>query len=186
VVVVIIAVLECLAQFSVAVWPSHLDIPPALELIDMDILYDPPQLLTAGQTIDWQFLAVSRVSSRELVHLDHDGLIVVDGKEGWYEVPFRAAQAGLVLFRFSYASLEARPVRLSLNGAVVASDACGDVTGGWAQGDLTEAEVGPVWSRKGANLLRVDTANAGFFPHVRAVAMRADSHSRGTFGAEIT
>jgi hypothetical protein len=173
-----------MAQLSVALWPLHVDMPPALELINMDPSYDPPQLLTVGRTIDWQFLAVSGVSSRELVHLDHDGLIVVDGKEGWYELPFRAAQAGLVLFRFSYASLEARPVRLSLNGAVVASDACGEVTGGWAHGDITEAEVGPFWSRKGANLLRVDTGNAGFFPHVRAVAMRA--HSRGTSEAEIT
>jgi hypothetical protein len=152
--VAVVIVCECLLQYT----GGH---------TTMVTNTDSPELI---ETSAWQSLAVSAVSS-DSVHLDQDGLIIVDGKEGWYELPFRAALPGQLQLRITYASFDSRPVRISLNGVVVISEACGAATGGFGL-DALLSEVQPIWVRKYANLLRIDTGDAGYFPHIQKVMMR--------------
>ena len=136
------------------------------------------------------FLALEPIRRSDNVQGGHGGaLIVVDGPRGWYEYEFdvaglaghhgegagdeTTASSASVFVSIEYASGEARPVRLSLNGEPV-GEACGDATGGWdaSPASLRVVYCGPfaVLGSGGTNVLRVST-DGGYFPHLKSVSV---------------
>lgn len=75
-----------------------------------------------------------------------------------------APAAGTYLMEANYAALESRPLKVSVNDAVVTASALSNVTGGWCLGDAKTYPVGVVTLKAGANTLRLDRASV--FPHL--------------------
>ncbi len=92
---------------------------------------------------------------------------VVHSKEGGtqfaaYDLTF--PDAGRLLLEIRYAAEESRPVRVILDGKVVAESALGEVTGSWKLEGQRWAAVGPLEVRAGRNVLRIE--REGDFPHL--------------------
>lgn len=95
--------------------------------------------------------------------------VLVGGDHSAAEFDFFAPLAGNYRIELRYAAAEARPLKMSLNGAVVKDRAAANVTGNWYPEGQRWFSEGVVRLVKGKNLLRLEAEK--FFPHVSRVAL---------------
>lgn len=80
---------------------------------------------------------------------------------------FSAPTAGRYRLDIEFAALEARPVKIVINGKVVRADALNETTGGWSEANQSFRTQGFYNLRAGENRVRLERANV--FPHIRAL-----------------
>jgi hypothetical protein len=79
---------------------------------------------------------------------------------------------GKYMVGLSYASVDARPLRLLVNGKLMASQMAGKVTPGVKPEDFQFAEIGPVRIDDRAGVIRLETMTDGSsWPHVREMRL---------------
>lgn len=100
------------------------------------------------------------------VVIEEDGMITVDGEEGFYEFEFiNEVWAKEIYLDVTYASGDSRPMTLLVNGEEVATDCCADETGGYGVDEFQHVRCGPYPVESEVNTVKV-TTNDGYFPHV--------------------
>ncbi len=94
------------------------------------------------------------------------------------EFDITAPTDGLYQLEIEYAAGVARPIRVLVNGAVVAERALNDATGGWDNANLTWGKVASVALKAGVNVVRLEgtrtpaqRTDKGLFPHIRALQL---------------
>ncbi|TPQ39907.1 peptidase [Bradyrhizobium guangdongense] len=80
---------------------------------------------------------------------------------------FSAPAAGRYRLDIEFAAMEARPVKIIINGRIVRTDALNETTGGWSEANQTFRAQGSYDLRGGDNRIRLERANV--FPHIRAL-----------------
>jgi hypothetical protein len=80
---------------------------------------------------------------------------------------FLAPTAGRYRLDIEFAALEKRPVKISINGRTVRTDALDETTGGWSEAYQSFRPQGSYDLRAGENRIRLESASV--FPHIRAL-----------------
>ncbi len=97
-----------------------------------------------------------------------------NGRPNAAEYEFFVVSGGLYRMSAEYASAEARPLKIILNGSVVMTDAMAQPTGCWTEDCQRSIPQGNVTLATGPNTLRLERPNV--FPHLRSITFEPLEH----------
>jgi len=132
-----------------------------------------PALISAAAPV-WGAIVVEgeNFSEGNLVKLASDGEEVVTSGELPAFAVYKISSAGEYRYaiRIRYASGEARPVRVRLNGKIITESACPIPTGGFDFEDQKWHDLGMFRFRQGENIFRLESD--GPFPRIDKIAVK--------------